>query len=214
MARRGSLGPTRNSTLLRTYSFVLRVPSKRGITASSWISSKCLYSLLYICHQCSCLVPYSMVGSTRDLNSLCLIRRPIRLLNTAKFRHHRCGYGDSDANFCFERDIFGQDCSLVEVWHYFQQLTIHGNIGTDVVSLVLNDIWTFLCWLPCCMRLHLELVGVSGLAIRCRCPHQIYVICKSEAADKPVTNWNGSVLFVEGIMCDSLGVKIEQNKRE
>ena len=87
-----------------------------------------------------------MVGSTRNLNSLCLVGKPMLLINTRlhlNFRHHRCGCGDSDADLCFACAIFGQDCSLVEVWHYFQQLTIHSNVGTDVVSVVLNDIGPF-----------------------------------------------------------------------
>ena len=36
--------------------------------------------------------------------------------------------------------------------------------------------------------------GLPGLAVRCCCSHQIYVICKTKAADEPGTNWNDSVL--------------------
>ena len=67
---------------------------------------------------------------------------------------------------------------------------------------------------PVLFALALATSGLSGLAVRCCCPHHIYVICKTEAADKPVTNRNGSVLFVEDLMYDSLRAKIEQNKRE
>ena len=61
--------------------------------------------------------------------------------------------------------------------------------------------------------LHLQSVGLSGLAIHCCC-HYIYTVSQMKATDDPVTNWNGSVLFVEGIMCDSLGLNIDQNKGE
>ena len=61
------------------------------------------------------------------------------------------------------------------------------------------------------MRWHLQPVGVS---VRCCCPHQIYVMCNTEGADEPVSNQNGSVLFVEGLMYDFIRAKIGQNQRE
>ena len=61
--------------------------------------------------------------------------------------------------------------------------------------------------------LHLQSVGLSGLAVRCCCL-QIYIVSQMKATDEPITNWNGNVLFVEGIMCVSLGLNIEQNKGE
>ena len=61
--------------------------------------------------------------------------------------------------------------------------------------------------------LHLQSVGLSGLTVRCCC-HQIYIVSQMNATDEPVTNWNGNALFVDGLMCDSLGLNIEQNKGE
>ena len=43
----------------------------------------------------------------------------------------------------FARVIFGQDCCLVEVGHYFQQLSIYDNVGTDLVSVVLIELGPF-----------------------------------------------------------------------
>ena len=131
--------------------------------------------------------------------------------HSTKFHHHRCGCSDSDVDICVARAIFGQDCPLV--WHYFQQRAIHGNVGTDVISVFLNDIGPSMLT-PMMFALALATSGLSGLAARCCCPHHIYVICKTEAADEPVTNWNGSVLFVEDLMYDSLRANSEQNKRE
>ena len=61
--------------------------------------------------------------------------------------------------------------------------------------------------------LHLQSVGLPGLAARCCC-HQIYIVSQINATDEPVTNWHGGVLFVDGLMCDSLGLNIEQNKEK
>ena len=41
---------------------------------------------------------------------------------------------------------------------------------------------------PMLFALAIATSGLSGLAVRCCCPHHIYVICKTEAADEPVTN--------------------------
>ena len=67
---------------------------------------------------------------------------------------------------------------------------------------------------PMLSALALATSGLSGLAVRCCCPHHIHVICTTDAADEQVTNWNDNVLFVEDLMYDSLRAKIEQDKRE
>ena len=90
--------------------------------------------------------------------------------HSTKFHHHRCGCSDSDVDICFARAIFGQDCPLV--WHYFQQLAIHGNVGTDVISVVLNDVGPSMLT-PMMFALALATSGLSGLAVRCCCPHHL-----------------------------------------
>ena len=45
--------------------------------------------------------------------------------------------------------------------------------------------------------LHLQSVVLPGIDVRCCC-HYIYVVSQMKATDEPVINWNGSVLFVEG----------------
>ena len=85
-----------------------------------------------------------MMGSARDLNSLCLVGKPMLLLNTLlSFAIIAVAVAILMRISALHVPSFGQDCSLVEVWHYFQQLTIHGNVGTDVVSVVLHDFRPF-----------------------------------------------------------------------
>ena len=42
---------------------------------------------------------------------------------------------------------------------------------------------------------------------------QVYVVCKTEVADRPATNSNGSVIFVDVILLGSLRVNIDESRR-
>ena len=102
-----------------------------------------------------------------------------------------------------------------EVSLYFQQLIIHGKLTLMLFLLFSMIFGSFY------VDSHAVCAGTWNQLLCQILPFVVAVHIRAT----PSAKWrlqtsqspfeiNGSVLFVEGIMCDSLRVKIEQNKRE
>ena len=89
---------------------------------------------------------------------------------------------------------------VLEAGHFFQGLTVHGDVNTDLVCIVHHDLG-LLCadfhaiYTDSCNESVREVLELIATAF-----HKVHVICKPEVSEWPVTNGDGGVVVVEDLL--------------
>ena len=124
-------------------------------------------------------------GGIRDLNSLCLVGKPILLLNTL------LSFAITAVAISMRISAL-QVLSLDNVAPYLQFDT--SSISSSfmvalalMVSMLFSIILILSLLKTVLYALHLQSVCLPGLAVRCCC-HQIYIVSQMKATDERVTN--------------------------
>ena len=89
---------------------------------------------------------------------------------------------------------------VLEAGHFFQGLTVHGDVNTDLVCIVHHDLGLL------CADFHAICAGSCNESVRevlgliATTSHKADLMCKPEVAEWPATIGDGGVVVVEDLL--------------
>ena len=92
---------------------------------------------------------------------------------------------------------------MLEAGHFFQGLTIHGDVDADLICTVHRDSGLI------CADFHAICTGSCNESVRevlgliATTSHKADLMCKPEVAEWPATNGDGGVVVLEGLLYSS-----------